>query len=465
MRILDKFKESINRWDMLKKRDRVIVACSGGPDSVALLFLLNQIKEKYNLKLFVAHINHKLRGKESDKDERFVRDLAKRLNYSFYTKSFDVKMLAKKDKLSIEECARRLRYDYLNKLSTRLKATKIALGHNADDQAETILMRLIRGAGSLGLSGIPPVSGKLIRPLLEVKRKEIEKFLRENKLLFRLDSSNLRKDYLRNRIRLELLPYLKKNYNPRIVDTLNRTASILSAQGNYLSKEISKIFEQISKKGKRKISLDLYKLFNYDISLRREILRFAIEKTGGGAFRADFEKIERILDLARQRKSGKRVFLTENLLAEVSSKHLNLYQLEKTTRPLQVVFPGITEYNSFGVTIESQLVARKNLPEKPYSKDQMMAFLDWDKLKPPFVLRNPETGDRFKPLGMKGTKSLKEFLTDLKVPRYEKEKVLVLTSSGRIFWVIGYRIGDEFKVTQRTNMILKLKAKRITVEE
>jgi tRNA(Ile)-lysidine synthase len=465
MIILDKFKETINRWNMLKKGDRVIVACSGGPDSVALLFLLNLIKEKFGLKLFVAHINHKLRGKESEEDEKFVKSLAQKLNLRFYSKSFDIKKIAKKEKLSIEECAREVRYDYLNRLTGRIKATKIALGHNADDQAETVLMRLIRGAGSLGLSGIPPVSGKIIRPLLDLKREDIEKFLRENRLQFRIDSSNLRKDYLRNRIRLELLPHLKKNYNPNIVEVLNRTASILSAQVNYLSKEISKIFDQVSYEGKGKISLDLDKLFNYDISLRREMLRFAIEKIGGGGFRANFEEIERILDLARQRKSGKRVFLTENLLAEVSSKYLNLCQLEKTRRPLPVVFPGITKSNNFGITIESQLVAMENLPEKPYSKDQMMAFLDWDKLKPPSILRNPEPGDRFKPLGMKGTKSLKEFLTDLKVPRYEKEKVLVLTSSGRIFWVIGYRIGDEFKVTERTNMILKLKAKRITVEE
>jgi len=463
MEILRKFEETISRWNMLKKGDRVIVACSGGPDSVALLYLFNQIKEKYNLKLFVAHINHKLRGKESDEDEKFVERLARKLKLAYYSKSFDVKKIAKGEKLSIEECARKIRFDYLNKLVRRLKAAKIALGHNADDQAETVLMRLIRGAGGLGLSGIPPVSGKMIRPLLDLRREKIEEFLEENKLLFRIDSSNLRKDYLRNRIRLELLPHLKKDYNPKIVETLNRTALILSAQENYLKKETLKVFDKISKREEKKISLDLDELFSYNIFLRRELIRLATEKIGGGVFKANFELVEKILDLAQKRKSGRRIFLNKSLFVEISSTHLNLYQVGKIKRGLSLVFPGITRSKRFGLRLDSEIIKRENLSNKPYSDDQMTAFLDWDKLKPSFLLRVSKSGDRFKPLGMKGTKSLKDFLTDLKVPRYEKERVLVLTSKGKIVWVLGYRIGDEFRVTKTTKKILKIKAKEINV--
>ncbi len=465
MKILDRFKETINRWNMLKKGDRVIVACSGGPDSVTLLYLLNQIKEKYDLKIFIAHINHKLRGRESAEDEKFVRRLAGELVLSFYVKSFDIKKIAKKEKLSIEECARKVRYDYLDKLASRIKATKIALGHNADDQAETVLMRLIRGAGSLGLSGIPPVSGKIIRPLLDIKRKDIEKFLKKNKLLFRIDSSNLRKDYLRNRVRLELLPHLRKKYNPNIVEVLNRTALILSAQENYLRKVISKIFHKFSIKGKGKISLDLNELFNYDLSLRRGMIRLAIEKIGGVSFRAGFEEIEKILSLARQRKSGKRVFLDRSMLAEVSSDFLNFYRMEKREKALSVILPGSVKSDGFGISLDSQVIPRGNLREKLRSDDQMTAYLDWDKLKPPFILRNPEAGDKFRPLGMKGTKTLKSFLTDLKVPRYEKDKVMVLTSRDEILWVIGYRIGDKFKVIAATKKVLKLRAYKINLEK
>jgi len=459
MEILWKFEQTIRRFNMLQKGDRVIVACSGGPDSVALLHLLNQIKEKYDLKLIVAHINHKLRGQESDEDERFVKRLAQKLKLNFHTKSFDVTRIAKKKKLSIEEAAREVRYQYLNKLALRLKATKIALGHNADDQAETVLMRLIRGAGALGLTGMSIVRGKIIRPLLEVKREEIEQFLKEEKLGFRIDSTNLRKEYLRNRIRLELLPYLKKNYNPKIIDTLNRTASILSAQEDYLEKETLKEFGKMAKAQKEKISLDLAKLFNYDIFLQREILRLVFERLGGGGFKASFNLVERVLSLAQQKKAGRRVFLNKDVLAEVSAGHLNFYKVKKAEKDQSLIFPGIVESRRFGIRLDSKVIKKKNLKEKPYSKDEMTAFLDWDKLKPPLILRNPKPGDRFRPLGMEGTKSLKDFLTDLKVPRYEKERVRVLTSRGKIVWVLGYRIRDEFKVRKTTENILKIEAK------
>jgi len=459
MEILRKFEQTIGRFNMLQKGDKVIVACSGGPDSVVLLHLLTQIKGKYDLKLIVAHVNHKLRGQESDEDERFVKKLAQDLRLAFYTRSFDVTGIARKKKLSIEEAAREVRYQYLDKLAQRLKATKIALGHNADDQAETVLMRLIRGTGALGLTGMSIVRGKIIRPLLQIKREEIEGFLKEQNLDFRIDSSNLRQDYLRNRIRLELLPHLKRNYNPKIIDTLNRTASILSAQEDYLREEILKEFGKVAKAQKEKISLDLDKLFSYDIFLQREILRLVFERLGGGGFKASFNLVERVLGLAQQKKAGRRVFLNKDVLAEISARHLNFYKVKKTEKDQALIFPGIVESKRFGIRLDSEAIKRKNLKEKPYSKDEMTAFLDWDKLKPPFILRNPRTGDRFRPLGMKGTKSLKDFLTDLKVPRYEKERVRVLTSKGEIVWILGYRIGDEFKVRKTTEDVLKIEAK------
>ncbi|MCJ7496695.1 MAG: tRNA lysidine(34) synthetase TilS [candidate division Zixibacteria bacterium] len=460
MKILRKFEETLSKWNMLKKGDKVIVACSGGPDSTTLLYLLNQLKEKYNLKLIIAHINHKLRGKESNKDEKFVNRLADRLKLEFYSKSFDVKKIARKEKLSIEECARKIRYDYLNELANRINATKIALGHNADDQAETVLMRLFRGAGGLGLSGIPKMSGKIIRPLLDLKREEIEQFLERNKVGFRIDSSNLRKDYFRNRVRLELIPLLRKSYNPKIVDALNRTASILSAQEKFLKEETFKVFNKIVEREDKKISLDLDKLFNYDIYFRRALVRHAITQLGDGVFKSNFERIERILDLAEEKKVGRRVFLSKTLLAEISSDYLNLYQVEKKKKGLSIVFPGIKRSKRFKLNMDSEIILRKNWKEKTYTDDQMVAFLDWDKLKLPFILRNPESGDKFKPLGMKGTKSLKDFLTDLKVPRYEKERALVLTSKGKIVWVLGHRIADEFKITKDTTKILKIKAEK-----
>jgi len=258
---------------------------------------------------------------------------------------------------------------------------------------------------------------------------------------------------------LELLPHLKRNYNPKIVDILNRTASILSVQEDYLMKKTLKEFGKVAKSQKEKISLDLDKLFSYDIFLQRELLRLVYERLGGGGFKASFNLVERVLSLAQQSKAGRRVFLNKDVLAEVSAGHLNFYKVKKAEKDQTIVFPGITESRRFGIRLDSEIIKKKNLKEKPYSKDEMTAFLDWDKLKPPFILRNSKPGDRFRPLGMEGTKSLKDFLTDLKVPRYEKERVRVLTSRGKIVWVLGYRIGDEFKVRKTTEDILKIEAK------
>jgi tRNA(Ile)-lysidine synthase len=257
---------------------------------------------------------------------------------------------------------------------------------------------------------------------------------------------------------LELLPYLKRNYNPKIVDILNRTALILSAQEDYLKKEILKKFENVTKAQKGKISLDLDKLFSYDIFLQREILRLAIDRLEGGVFKTGFSQVEQVLGLAQQRKAGRRVFLNKDILAEISARYLNFYKVKKSEKDQSLTFPGIVESRRFEVKLDSEVIKRKNLKEKPYSKDEMTAFLDWDKLKPPFVLRNPRIGDKFSPLGMKGTKSLKDFLTDLKVPRYEKDRVLVLTSKSGIVWVLGYRIADQCKVQNDTKEVLKIKA-------
>jgi tRNA(Ile)-lysidine synthase len=203
----------------------------------------------------------------------------------------------------------------------------------------------------------------------------------------------------------------------------------------------------------------LDKLFSYDVSFRRELIRLAIDQMGGGVFKANFEIVERILDLAQKKKTGRRIFLSKSLLAEISSSYLNIYKIEKKRRGLPVIFPGIKKSKKFGISLDSEIIKIKDLKEKPYADDQMTAFLDWGKLKPLFILRNPESGDTFKPLGMKGTKNLIDFLTDLKVPRYEKEKALILISKGKIVWVLGYRISDDFKVTKGTKKVLKIKAK------
>lgn len=474
---LKKLKQAIARYDLLEKGDKVLVAVSGGPDSVALLYALLEIRDEFNLDLSVAHLNHKLRGRESDEDQKFVKKLAQKLNLKFFSKSIDVKKEAKKKKLSLEEGARLVRYRYLEDLADRIEADKIALGHQADDQAETFLMRLLRGAGGLGLSGIPPKRGKIIRPLIEIKREEIEKFLKEKGESYRTDSSNLLPNYFRNKIRLLLLPLIKKKFNPKIVEVLNRTSSIISFQQQYVEKNSEEILRLLCKTKKMvrlrspqkdKIVLDLKRFINYDISLKREMIRLCVKKLNEDRFASpttgstdlSFDSVERTLDLIQRKKSGRKVKLTGNMWAEVTGETLAIYIEKKKKQAYPISLPGENYLRNLGMRIKSEVVPRFSLPEKIKSKGEEVAFLDWEKLKEPFSLRSRRPKDKFKPLGMEGTKSIADFLIDMKVPRYERDEVMLLTTRGKIAWIVGYRISDEFKVTDKTKKVLKMEVTR-----
>jgi len=459
--LIAKARNTIDRYRMLKPKDRILVAVSGGPDSVALLFILLELRKEYNLPLFVAHLNHKLRGEESDQDQKFVRKLASDLNLKLYTRSCYVEKEAKRLKLSTEECARKIRYDYLNKLADKLKAQKIALGHNSNDQAETVLIRLIRGSGSLGLSGIPPVKGKIIRPLIEIKRPQIEAFLKKKKIPFRIDSSNLRTDYLRNRVRLRLLPILKREFNPKIEEVLNRTASILRAEQRLLNKHAEKAYPKVVlREQNNKIILDLKRFSGYDKSLKRFMVRNCVKRLKGDLMQLTFDKVETLLNLIDQAKSGKRVDLIDDIYGDVTKDHISIYQRKPQDFSYALSLPGKKELRKLGVSIDSEVSPCLKAKGGVKSQNKWTALLDMNKLAPPFRLRNRKNGDRFRPLGMRGTKSVADFLVDTKVPRCDRDEVMLLTSGNKIAWVVGYRMSEDFKVTSKTRRILKIEVKK-----
>jgi tRNA(Ile)-lysidine synthase len=463
-KFIDRLSETIRRFDLLKKEDRVLVAISGGPDSVALLYGLLALQPEFDLKLYVAHLNHKLRGAESDEDEKFVKELARHLKLKFFSKRIDVKKEAKKRKLSIEETAREIRYDYLEKLADQIKADKIATGHQADDQAETFLMRLLRGAGGTGLSGIPVKRGKIIRPLIQIKREEIEEFLKAYKITHRLDSSNELPDYFRNKIRLSLLPEIKRKFNPKIVNVLNRTAEILSCQQEYIEKTCEQIIQDAGISRKNKIILDLKGFASYDICLQREMIRLCVKWLKGDLNQITYESVERVLDLLQKKKSGRKVRLAYKIWMEVSEKKLVCYK-EKETKEFDypLTLPGEAKHRDWGIKIKAEIVKGKLTSQTINTQDRNIAYLDWGKLQKPFRIRTRWKADRFRPLGMKGTKSLADFFIDAKVPHHLRDEVSILTSKGKIVWVVGYRISDEFKVTDETKKVLKVEAKVLDV--
>ena len=282
--LLKRVKRTIEKYRMLDDGDRVLAAVSGGPDSVALLYVLFSMVDKYNLSISVAHLNHMLRGKDADEDAHFVEKLSKRLGLPFFSERKNVRSFMKKTHLSPEEAARKVRYNFFERVGKSGNFDKVAVGQTADDQAETVLLAMIRGTGLAGLAGIPPVralgkSGiKVIRPLIETLRSEIEKYLRAKDITPRLDTSNLEPVYLRNKIRLKLLPLIAENYNPNIKSSLAGLAGILREDNQFLVEETKKLIPEVLDNYVGKVEISLQKIRSVPLALQQRLVREAINR-------------------------------------------------------------------------------------------------------------------------------------------------------------------------------------------
>lgn len=451
---------------MLSGRERVLIALSGGPDSVCLLYILKNLNEGIRLDLHALYVNHGLRPEEAVREIEFCKNLCAMLNLPFLTKCIDVKFYAKEKKLNIQEAARELRYRVFEETARELDAQKIALGHTADDQAETLLMRLLRGTGPAGLSGIPPVRGKFIRPLIEVQRKEIEQYLGEERVDFIVDSSNLKRDYLRNEIRLSLMPRIKE-INPNIIDTLSRTASIFREEERYFEILVAKaLMKLMSRKTNSRIELFLSPLAAMEKIILRRTLRKAIGETTG-LRGINFIHIEDIIELVRRGKAGDRLYLPHGIRAIKDYSTLILTSdppVKLDTYTMEV--PGEMVLKEAGSLIratiqESQELEEKDLTSTLESRLSTAAVFDADRLIFPLAVRPRKEGDFFYPLGFGKKKKIQDFFVDEKVPRDERDAIPLIVSGENIIWVIGYRGDERFKVTDETKRVLRLEVKKL----
>jgi len=327
MNLIEKVRETIKRYSMFTWGDRVVMGVSGGPDSVCLLYLLNSLKDEFNLSLHIAHLDHMLR-KDSKYDILFVKEMAEKLNLPITTEKINIPKLAKKG--SIEEIARKVRFDFLFRVAKDIGAKKIVLGHNKDDQAETILLRILRGAGLYGLMGILPkreISGyTVVRPLIEAERKEIERYLKRRKIKTILDRSNNSVIYLRNRIRNRLIPLLETQYNRNIRKILCHTAEIVETDYNYLEKKGREELKDLRVKSNlSKIKLNLSKLLRLHPAIQRIVLRLAISDLKGDTRRLTFKHLKELEDLIKTRPKGSIVDLPKNISVQKEAKYLSIY--------------------------------------------------------------------------------------------------------------------------------------------
>lgn len=457
--LISKVRRTIEKYHMLEQGDKVVVGVSGGPDSVFLLHALKELREDFNLTLIVAHLDHCIRGVEAKRECRFVEDLANRLNLPFESKSVDVPALKKSEGISTQQAARDARYELFMDTLKKLNAQKVALGHNADDQAETVLMRLIRGAGTKGLCGIPPIrDGIFIRPLIETRRSEIEGLLRGNRIEFVIDSSNREDVYLRNKVRNSLIPILMKEYNPGIVQNLIHTSQILRKEDEFLDKLVLDIFSKICvSEEKGSLTMDILHLKDLEESMQVRVLRKALESFSGDLKRISFKHLESVMGILSNGGANKSLNLPGRIIVEKRYSELIIRREIKETLFYYSFseIPHFVRLKEIGKEVEFKVIPQKG--PLNLKADPNMAFMYCGQIKFPIVIRNFREGDRFQPMGMEGTKKLKDFFIDNKIPRSIRKHIPLLLFNDLIAWVMGLRIDNRVMVRECHAEILQVK--------
>jgi tRNA(Ile)-lysidine synthase len=453
MDILEKVVKTIKNHSMLTDGDQVLIGLSGGPDSVCLTAILDKLKDNFNLSLSAVYVDHGLRPGETGNEVGFCEHLCKRFGIKLYSEYVDVKEYARSEKMNLQEAAREMRYNVFRSIAKELGNAKIALAHQREDQAETVLMRLIRGAGRAGLSGILPVRGNIIRPLIEIERREIEKFLcsQTPPIPFISDSSNLRTDYTRNCLRIKVIPEIQKR-NPNVISNICRTAEILKDEDDYLEVIVTKVMMRlITRKTPGTIELFLIPLTHMEKPILRRVLRRATGEITGfrGVY---FKHIEDIMKLIKEGRTGSMLSLPGGI--RVVRRYSTLLVTreagqELRTRRLQV--PG-------EVFLEecSTLMRAETSRQVEGSCDSIKcAVFDYDRLSLPLNVRMRRAGDYFYPSGFGRKKKLQDFFVDNKVAKELRDTVpLLVTGDDDIMWVAGYRTDERFMPTGATKKFL-----------
>ncbi len=481
-------------YGLIHPGERIIVGVSGGPDSLCLLHLLVGLKTRFELSLIVAHLNHQLRGQAAQADETFVREIAREWQLPLRVESHDIAAMATHRKQSIEEAARQVRYGFLWRVATELEAPKIAVGHNADDQVETVLMHLLRGTGLAGLRGmlpgveittlrLNPADGpastatfppQLIRPLLETSRTEIERYCHNQKLVPRQDYSNQDVTFFRNRLRHELIPHLE-SYNPNIRQVIQHTAKVVAADFQILQEQLDKSWSSVvTEESSTKIEFDLAGWSGLPLAMKRSTLRRAVHRLRCSLRDINFEHIENAITIIQRGETGLKATLPRGLMVSigyrsftVASASLGRSSRQKpdipALRPDQVVplqLPGITLLPDSNWQLKAQVLPYKGVNAGClHPTDPWEAYLDADAAGRSPRLRTRRPGDRFCPLGLEGhSKKVNEFMIDEKIPADQRPFVpLLVTADNQLLWICGYRPDDRARVRPTTQLILHLK--------
>jgi tRNA(Ile)-lysidine synthase len=471
--ILAKVEQAIQAHGMFSPGDSVLAGVSGGPDSMALLHLLIRLAPKWDLTIGVAHLDHGLRSAASKQEAQFVAALCKNLLLPFFLQTEDVAAIHKAHGISIEMAGRQARYRFYDRTAQKEHFNRIALGHHADDNAELILMNLLRGSGPLGIAGIPPIRDhRFVRPLIYLRRNEILYFLKKNSIDYSTDSSNFDTHFLRNRIRHQLLPNLAEFYNPKIAAALNRFALIAGAEEDWFERRTQDAFADIAETGPNRVQLSIKALSRVHVALQRRVLRKAIQTVKGDLKKITYSHIDRVYHLVHTRSDKARADLPGGLTVERSNDRLLILNqmpsrlrknnAETAAAPRYryvicepVSLPSLVSIQETGFQIRWSALRRDDV-HLPTAAGQAIACFDMDKIFWPLILRSFQTGDRFHPLGMNGSQKLKKFFINNKIPREERQRIPILLNRGEIIWVAGHRMSESAKISNETQNVLKV---------
>ncbi len=453
----------IEENNLISQNDHILVGFSGGADSTALLYGLIRLKDKLHINLMAAHINYNLRGNDSLADLNFVKRFC-----SDYNIPLAVKEINYDNFNDLENKARKTRFDYFSTLSKKYSLNKIALAHNKGDVAETVLLHLFRGSGITGMRGILPVNGKIIRPFILFERKQIIDFLQVSGLDWQTDKTNFETIYTRNKLRIELLPYISREINPQIIDVLYNSAQIFNETEAFLKEQTNKIWQDVIINISAEIvSLDLHKLRMQYRIIVYYLIRKSLEHLCGDDYSLNHTNSDDICGLLNT-TGCKEIKLANNI--SVKKGYDDLIIMKNNLLNSIIPVPELTveiknkeqklTYNSHSFYLKILTLNQFNKQHtSPLKKDncfnsKVLAVMDYKKITPPLTIGYRKKGDFFYPLGMAGKKKLKDYFIDKKVSKYERDNILIIRDIDKIIWVVGYRLDDRVKITNETKQVL-----------